>query len=72
MGKTYSTGDAAKRLGVPSWKIRRLFERGLLPPPQRAGHLRVIEASDLPKVEEALRQAGYLKQPASDCAVTSA
>ena len=53
-------GAAALQLGVRTWQIRRLFERGLLPPAQRIGAYRVIPPEDIPKVEEALREAGYL------------
>jgi hypothetical protein len=37
-----------------------LFERGLLPQPPRVGAYRVIAATQLPLVQDALRQAGYL------------
>jgi DNA-binding transcriptional MerR regulator len=53
-------GAVARRYGCPAWQIRRLFERGLLPPAPRVGAYRVIAVSDLPRVEEALRAAGYL------------
>jgi len=64
-----SLGVVAKRFAQPVWKIRRLFERGLLPEPARIGSYRVISVSDLPLVEQALRSAGYLasakvKEPA--------
>jgi DNA-binding transcriptional MerR regulator len=53
-------GAVAERLGVPPWQVRRLFERGFLPPAARVGAYRVIAPADLPKVERALREAGYL------------
>jgi DNA-binding transcriptional MerR regulator len=53
-------GDTARHFGVPAWKVRRLYERGLLPPPARAGLYRLVSVEELPKVEEALRRAGYL------------
>jgi DNA-binding transcriptional MerR regulator len=53
-------GAAARRCGCPPWRIRRLFERGLLPPAPRVGAYRVIAVADLPVVERALRDAGYL------------
>jgi DNA-binding transcriptional MerR regulator len=55
-------GAVARRYGCPPWQIRRLFERGLLPPAARVGAYRVIAAGDLPLVEETLRAAGYLPQ----------
>jgi DNA-binding transcriptional MerR regulator len=57
-----TVGAVALRYGVPEWQIRRLFERGLLPPAPRVGPYRVIAITDLPKVEEALRAAGYLTE----------
>jgi DNA-binding transcriptional MerR regulator len=56
----YTTGDIAKRLGCQVWQIRRLYERGLLREPARAGAYRVVAESDVPAVEQALRIAGYL------------
>ncbi len=53
-------GGVAQRLGCPIWKIRRLFERGLMPPASRVGAYRVVAAADLPLIESALRAAGYL------------
>ena len=55
-------GAVASRCGCPPWQVRRLFERGLLPPAPRVGAYRVIAAADLPLVEKALRDAGYLPQ----------
>jgi DNA-binding transcriptional MerR regulator len=55
-----TTSAAAKHFGVRPWQVRRLFERGLLPPPSRAGVYRLIYSADLPRVAEALRVAGYL------------
>ncbi len=53
-------GQIAQIFGVADWKIRRLFERGFLPAPQRVGCYRVIRRQQLPAVERALRSAGYL------------
>jgi hypothetical protein len=55
-----TVGDAARRLGCRAWQVRRLFERGLLPPPPRVGAYRVIPVADLKWVEAALKQVGYL------------
>jgi DNA-binding transcriptional MerR regulator len=59
-------GDVATRFGVQVWQVRRLFERGLLPPAARVGAYRVVAADDLPAVEQALRTAGYLKDAVAD------
>jgi DNA-binding transcriptional MerR regulator len=53
-------GAVARHFGCHAWQVRRLFERGLLPEAPRVGAYRVIAAADLPRVEKALRQAGYL------------
>jgi hypothetical protein len=53
-------GDVAKRYGIPIWKVRRVYERGFLPEPPRAGAYRIVADDDLPQVEAALRAAGYL------------
>jgi DNA-binding transcriptional MerR regulator len=60
MSKSLTIGDVADRFGVAAWKVRRLYERGILPPADRVGPYRVIDPGDLPKVGAALRQAGYL------------
>lgn len=62
----YTLGDLARyferELGVslPVWKIRRLYERRLLPEPGRIGNYRVVDASDVPAIEDALKRCGYL------------
>jgi len=53
-------GSVAQLFGCSPWQVRRLFERGALPPAPRIGAYRVIARDDLPKVERALRKAGYL------------
>ena len=63
-GKTL--GDLARENKIPIWKVRRLFERGLLPEPPRIGRYRVVPTEDIPKVVKALRDAGYL--PVADAA----
>lgn len=54
-------GGVASLYGVQSWQVRRLFQRGLLPPAPRVGTYRVVAAADLPAVKQALRDAGYLR-----------
>ncbi len=53
-------GDLARHFKRPAWMIRRLFERRLLAEPERVGAYRVIPVSEIPKVETALRAAGYI------------
>jgi hypothetical protein len=66
MNPTFLTlGTIAKRYGIPAWMVRRIFERGILPPAARVGIWRVVAEADLPRLEAALRQAGYLRQEAA-------
>lgn len=52
-------GAVTRHFGVPVWRVRRLFERGLLPPAARVGPFRVVRPADLPTIEAALLRAGY-------------
>jgi hypothetical protein len=63
MAKTgvLTTGEAAERLGVPTWALRRLYERGLLPEPGRMGLYRAVPIADLPMLREKLLEYGYLR-----------
>lgn len=61
-------GDVARRYGCPVWKLRRLYERGKLPPAERAGQYRVVRPADLPTIEAALRRAGYIRQAETELA----
>lgn len=60
-----TVGDLARHFGCEQQHVRRLFTRGVLPEPHRAGPYRLIPVSDMPKVEAALREAGYISQVAS-------
>jgi hypothetical protein len=55
-------GTVARRFNLPLWKIRRIYQRGLLPEPERVGNYRVVRETDLPKVERALIAASYLPE----------
>jgi hypothetical protein len=55
-------GDVARRHGLPTWKVRRVFERKFLAEPKRVGNYRVVRVGELPALAEALRQAGYLRE----------
>ena len=58
-------GDVARRLGVQPWHIRRAIQRGYLSEPLRVGgFFRAFGEEDLPRVESALRAAGYLPERA--------
>jgi DNA-binding transcriptional MerR regulator len=63
MSELMTIGEAAERLGgVQVWRLRRLYERGILREPPRVGRNRVVSSEDLPRLREALRAAGYLQQ----------
>jgi hypothetical protein len=49
----HTVGAAARRYGCRPWQVRRLFERGLLPPAPRVGAYRVFATADLPHIERA-------------------
>jgi hypothetical protein len=58
--KLLTLGQIARRYGCQLWQVRRLYERRLLPEPQRVSTYRVLTEADVPLVEAALRKAGYL------------
>jgi hypothetical protein len=60
MTQPLTIGAVAGQFGVVAWKVRRLYERDILPPADRIGPYRVIDPVDLPKVAAALHQAGHL------------
>lgn len=63
-------GKVGARFGVSQRTIRNLFLRGILPEPGRVGAYRVVAEEDLPKVEQALRDGGYLRTAATEMAGT--
>jgi hypothetical protein len=60
MPAIYSTQDVASLLGVETWRIRRLYEDGTLPEPDRFAGKRVIPAAMVPAIVDALRVRGWL------------
>jgi hypothetical protein len=56
----YTTSQAAEVLGVPAWRLRRLFLRKLAPEPGRFGIFRLIPEDELPRLRAALAGAGFL------------
>ncbi len=55
-----TTGQVAARLGFHPWQVRSVYNREKVPRRPRLGNTRVFHAGDLPAVERALREAGYL------------
>ena len=62
----FTLGDIGRRYGLPIWKVRRVFERGFLPEPARVGAYRVLTEDDIPDLERALVQLGYLDSEDAD------
>jgi hypothetical protein len=56
----FTIGAVAAHFGCQPWQVRRAIERKLLDEPPRVGAYRVFVATDLPRIEAALRAAGYL------------
>ena len=61
MSSPMTLGEVATHFHIQLWQVRSLYQRGLLPPAQRIGRFRIVDASELPKLESALRAAGYLR-----------
>jgi hypothetical protein len=64
MPTVLSTREVASMLNVPSWRIRRLFEEGELVEPPRVAGRRVVPASMLPAIIDALRNRDWLPEAA--------
>jgi hypothetical protein len=65
--KTYlTTTEIAKRYGAPAWLVRRIVD-GLGADVPRAGLYRIVPVELLPRVEAALREAGYLHAEVAPC-----
>lgn len=60
MPTMFSTADLARILGTDEWRVRRLFEDGTLPEPDRFAGKRVILGEAIPAVVDALRKRGWL------------
>ncbi len=60
MSKVYSTRQVADFIGTDTWRVQRLFEDGTLDEPQRFAGKRVIPASMVPQVIDAMRLRGWL------------
>jgi hypothetical protein len=54
-------GQVGEIFGLPTWKIRRLYERGLLPAASRVGNYRVVNESDLASIESVIKSEGYVR-----------
>ena len=54
-------GKVAELTGYTIGQVRKLYERGILPEPQRCGFYRVVLTTEVPKIEAALK-ARYRKR----------
>lgn len=63
--KRFTLGEVADLCGTQAWRVRRLFERGLVADCERVGRQRVVKESELPAIRKALADAGYLKKKKS-------
>lgn len=55
-----TTRELGDLVGAEEWRVRRLFEDGTLPEPERFGGKRAIHPSQVPAVIDALRSRGWL------------
>jgi len=58
--KRFTTREVAELLGTAEWRVRRLFEDGTLPEPDRFGGKRAIPQQQLLALIDALRSRGWL------------
>jgi hypothetical protein len=59
----YSTGDVAKIFDTDVWRIRRLYEDGMLQEPSRLAGKRAIPSESIPSIVDALREKHWLAPP---------
>jgi hypothetical protein len=57
---TFTSGDLCKRFGIMPWQLLQAIRRKFLAEPHRIGNYRAWTEDDLPRVEQALREAGYI------------
>lgn len=62
MPHIFTTHDVAELLGTHTWRVRRLFEDGTLPEPDRFAGKRAIPREMIPSIVDALRDRGWLPE----------
>ena len=60
MPSIFSTREVAEILGTDEWRVRRLYEDGTLPEPDRFAGKRAIPRESLPTILDKLRDRGWL------------
>jgi len=53
--------QVANQFRCQAWQIGKLIKRGKIPEPRRVGKIALFQPGDVPRIEKALREAGYLK-----------
>lgn len=74
MEKDFTTSQVAELFDVEPWRIRRLYELGVLTEPPKFCGRRVVSRCELPAIVDALRARGWLpvqRQTAEDMPVTA-
>ncbi len=61
-----TTGEIARALGLPEWRVRRFVAHCGLPVVRRLGTLHGVASDDLPALEQAMAAAGL--KPAAEAA----
>lgn len=65
MQSRFTTRSIADLLGTEEWRVRRLYELGVLDEPERFAGKRAIEREQIPAIVDALRDRGWL--PVASC-----
>jgi len=60
MKSIFSTRELAEILGTETWRVRRLFQDGTLPEPERFAGKRAIPGRQIPAIVDALRCRDWL------------
>jgi hypothetical protein len=60
MPKIYTTFQVGEILNTDGWRVRRLFEDGVIPEPARFAGKRAIPSELIPQIVDALRDKGWL------------
>jgi len=60
MQRNFTTTEVAYLFGIEPWRVQRLFENGTVPEVEKFGGSRVVPATMLPLIANALRQRRWL------------
>lgn len=67
----FSTREIAEILGTDEWRVRRLYEAGVVAEPARFAGKRVIPGSDIPLIIDGMRRRGWMGCPQTDTSKSS-